>query len=966
MDQLLCPEIVGREREQEALRAAVARAARGAGDGTVLLGEAGAGKSRLLAQTRAWASARGVRVLRGRVLEGGTGAFGPFAEVVTGALRAVGTAEPELRTAAPVLAGATPAPPASLPPAALAEALLRLLAVCARGNGALLLVEDVHWADADTLRVLDYLLANAADHGAGCVLSLRPQGRAHRVARRIVDGRLARLVELAALTGAEVDRMVRACLHVDAVPVGLLDFVRERADGVPFFVEELLAGLVRIGALVRVDHRWHVVERRLQAVVPPTVAESVTDRFTALHPRTRQVVQAAALLGREFEWELLPAVTGLDEEVVLASLREATYAGFLQEGDDGTAGGTRIRFRHALGRDHIAALLLAPERRLLAGRARAALDRRHPDLPRQWADVAAHLAELAGDGRGAARLLVRIAAEQRDRGALGSAAAYLERALDLLAGVPDDPGTAQQILEAREDLAEVHARAGDVDAALGLATPALAERHRRADAPDRILRLELTLGRALLVAGRFAGARAHASRAAVVTVADAAAAAAVLQARIDVAAGDPHRAQERARAAMAGTALPPEARCEAHEVLGQTARLSYLAMADREFSAALALARRHGLRSCEARALAELGTLDLLDTMCTDRLEQARRAAVETGSPATEVAVEFHLAEALVARGRTAEGRAAAERAVRLARRTGSSILAPALLTVARSHAHERETEAMEEALARAAAAAPDDPGVHAGEWGRVRVMLALHEADRDAARRALDRAVDVLRGLPGHHFPHWGLWALLRGLAGDDAEAAEAEAASAPGCGTRFNRALVLVAQAVRLGPADPAAAAAAHAAGVAELTGYVDADWLVHLVGWLVAPAAHRDGWGDPVGDLQTAVRWFAGHDRAPLATACRTLLRDLGGSVPRRGRGESVVPDVLRDTGVSSREVDVLRLLARRLSNRGIAEALVLSPRTVEKHVASLLRKTRAADRQELVRLAASLPGGHEFDG
>ena len=288
--------------------------------------------------------------------------------MVASALRTLDGHDAQLRPVTPVLrrvAGtdlAADRPPPNLPPAALAEALLRLLAVAARHGGALLLVEDVHWADGDALLVLDYLVANAADHGAACMLSLRPQPgtEPHRVAGRLADARLARRVDLAPLTDADVDRMVRACLRVDAVPAGLLEFVRDRADGLPFFVEELLAGLARFGALVRTDHGWQVVERRLRAVVPPTVAGSVTDRFAALHPRTREVLLAAALLGREFEWQLLAPVTDLDEATVLASLREATYAGFLDGGEFGDGGG--MRFRHALGRDHIATLMLAPER----------------------------------------------------------------------------------------------------------------------------------------------------------------------------------------------------------------------------------------------------------------------------------------------------------------------------------------------------------------------------------------------------------------------------------------------------------------------------------------------------------------------------------------------------------------------------------------------------------------------------
>ena len=958
MDELLCPETVGRTGELAALTAAVEEAAGGTGTGTVVFGEAGSGKSRLFAEVREQAVRRGLRVLRGRVLEGGAGAFGPFPEVVASALRTLDGHDPALRTVTPVLrrvAGTDLAVDGPLPPAALAEALLRLLAVAARHRGALLLVEDVHWADEDTLRVLDYLVANADDHGGACMVSLRPQPgtEAHRVAGRLADARLARRVDLAPLPDCDVDRMVRACLRVDAVATGLLEFVRERADGIPFFVEELLAGLARLGALVRADNGWQVVERRLRAVVPPTVAESVTDRFEALHPRTRDVLRAAALLGREFEWELLAPVTDLDAPTVLASLREATYAGFLDGGEYGDGDG--MRFRHALGREHIATLMLAPERVSMARRARAAVTARHPGLPGRWAQEAARLAELGGERAEAARLWMLDAAAHRDRGTLGSAAARWERALELA-----DPD-GQDALAIREDLAEVRALAGDVDAALALGAAALTQRRARADAPDRVLRLELALGRALLVAGRYPQARTYVERAARLDLAAARASAAVLHAQIEITAGEPASACAQARAALEDPELPPEACCEAREVLGRAARLADLAAAEREFTCALDLARRHGLGSWEARALAELGTLDLLDSMHTDRLEEARRAAIETGSPATEAVVDFHIGEALVARGRTADGRAAAQRAVRLARRVGSSILAPALLTVARSHAHDRNVDAMEDALAQAVAAAPDDPGVRAGSWGRVRAMLALHEGDAAGALAALDNAVELLRAVPGHHFPHWGLWALLHAVAEEDATGETArEAAAAPGAATRFNRALLSLTQAVRAGGMDPATATAAYRAGLADLCGYVDADWLVHLVGWLVAPSAHRDGWGEPIGALQSAVRWFADHDRPALATACRTRLRELGGQVPRRGRGRSSVPEALAASGVSSREVDVLRLLGRELSNRGIAEALVLSPRTVEKHVASLLRKTGATDRHALIRLGAAITG------
>jgi DNA-binding CsgD family transcriptional regulator len=953
VEQLLCPEIVGRNAELHVLHEVVEDAARGAGGGTVLLGDAGTGKSRLLADVHARAGKRGVRVLHGRVLEGAVASpFGPFAEAVAGALRAGWPTDPALRPVRPLLSRlATDHVPGPTPsPLALAEALLRLLNALARTGGAALLVEDLQWADSDTVVVLDHLLANSADHGAACVVTLRPEprGAAYRVLRRLADVRMVRLLELVPLADAAVDQIVRLCLRSQAVPAGLLEFVRERADGVPFIVEELLAGLVRAGALVRCDNGWRVVQSRLRTTVPPTVAESIAARFEGLHPRTQQVLHAAALLGRRFEWELLPRITGLDQDVVLASLREATYAQLLASDPDPAE--QSMRFRHALTREYVAALQLAPERAALAARAREVVANEHPGLPGQWCGLAAELAELSGDRRGAAALLVEAGARDRDHGALATAAARLEHAIALL-----DPARDDDTLVAREELAATRALAGEVDAALDLASDALDERRARADAPQRVRRLELALGRALLVAGRYAEASARAARAGTTAVG----AADVLQAQVDMASGDADRAEARARGILDTGELPPAPQCEAWEVVGQAVRLRDVAAAEAAFSTALGIADRHGLPAWRARALHELGTVDLLDTMRTDRLESARRAAVETGVPATEALVDFHLAEALVARGRTGEGRKAAMRAIALARRLGSSILAPAQLTLARSYAHELDVDRMEEALAGARVAAPDDPAITAGEWGRVRAMLAVHQADPEAARAALDRAVDVLRTLPGHHFPQWGLWALLHALADlRTGAAAAAEAGAAPGCGTRFNRSLLQVAAAVRMGGDAPDAAEAAFTAGVADLAGYVDSEWLVHMVGWLVAPAALAGGWGDPVAWLQAAVRWFADHGYPQLATACRTQLRDAGAPVPRRGRGVSPVPEELLASGISSREVDVLWLLGRSLSNRDIADALVLSPRTVEKHVASLLRKTGTAGRAGLVTLAARL--------
>jgi DNA-binding CsgD family transcriptional regulator len=123
------------------------------------------------------------------------------------------------------------------------------------------------------------------------------------------------------------------------------------------------------------------------------------------------------------------------------------------------------------------------------------------------------------------------------------------------------------------------------------------------------------------------------------------------------------------------------------------------------------------------------------------------------------------------------------------------------------------------------------------------------------------------------------------------------------------------------------------------------------------LLAEAAIEDGWGDPVAWLREALGFFDQRGCGRIAAACRTLLARAGATVPRRGRGSSLVPPALRARGVTSREVDVLVLVIEGLTNKQIAQRLYLSPKTVEKHIEHLMDKTGARSRAQLSGAAAA---------
>jgi hypothetical protein len=131
-------------------------------------------------------------------------------------------------------------------------------------------------------------------------------------------------------------------------------------------------------------------------------------------------------------------------------------------------------------------------------------------------------------------------------------------------------------------------------------------------------------------------------------------------------------------------------------------------------------------------------------------------------------------------------------------------------------------------------------------------------------------------------------------------------------------------------------------------------------HLGLRLVSEAAVADGWGTPVDWLRTAEEHFHECDVPPVASACRALMRRAGAIVAQRRAGAGDIPAALRAAGVTVREYEILLLLSRRLSNREIAARLHLSPRTVEKHVASLIMKTSQPDRIALGELGATTLG------
>jgi DNA-binding CsgD family transcriptional regulator len=925
--EVLCPVVCGRDEELRALRNAFARASAGRGNLVFITGEPGIGKSRLVRELMGYAQGIGAVSVAGRAVPGGAGTpYRPLTEALLQILRDRPLpSDAGLRAWLPALQAVLPrlrpaedadrAEDATASPIARGEGVIQLLRRLVTDTGLLVALEDLHWADPDTLAVLEYLADNAAGERVLFVATSRdePNSAAVGLARRLASRRAAVHLSLGRLGVDDVERMVRACLP--GADDQLLARALAAADGVPFLVEEVLAS----------------------PGVPDSFADTVRERLALFATAERCVLEAAALLGRSFDWRLLGAAAGAESAVVSASLERAVASQLL------TVEGEAFHFRHALTREAVAEELLPPARRSLAASALAAVRAAHPDLDHPWRDVAADLAVQSGDTELAGALLARSGEEALDRGALATASATLRRAVAVIA----DPA-ARAASEGL--LLGCLALAGQANEALRLGERLIASAATTSAAGPSLADIHLQMAGAAIEATRWAAASAHLEAAKQLEAADPRRGRgprlAVLAAELALARDDVMQASQLAQAVLDAADAGPEARCQALEVIGRIRRMRDLGAARSAFEQALGIAEAEDLPVWRLRALHELGTIDLFDSGSTDRLSQARRTAAELGAFSTAAVLDLQLAAAYDFRVELEDSARHARLALSAAERLDlTEIQAKALLFLAEAHAMRQRLGEMEECLRRARALAPADRFIEALGWGGCRGMSALFRRDLPGAAAAFDRAGALLRTLP-HAEPAMfrAIWPLALAATADARAAAvltETRRGTVPLA--RVNRGVLGYAEAVLAGRGGDGNRAARLAAAADSELG--DAT-LGHLSRLLAAGLAFTDGWGDPVRWLESARADFAAKGFGGLDDWCEQLL-------------SGPVPDRLAGFGITAREAEILELVAAGLANKEIAARLHLSHRTVEKHVESLLRKTCATSRTMLVALTGPWP-------
>ena len=311
------------------------------------------------------------------------------------------------------------------------EALLALITGLSSEQPVIALFEDAHWMDPSSLEFLGLAIEGVQRLRMLALITARPEFKAPWASQAHVTH-----LSLTRLSRREGSLLVGSVTDRKPLPPEILEQILDRTDGVPLFVEELTKAVIESGMLVDAGDHYAVMGPLSPATIPETLHDSLVARLDRI-AANKEVAQIAACIGRDFDYDLLAAVSRLPEENLRASLEQLERADLVVA--TGLRGGRGYRFKHVLVRDAAYAGLLRGRRTQLHQAIADALEKGFPEIVESQPEaVALHLMEAGLSGK-ALTYWLKAGRSAAARSANFEAIAHLRRGVAALARSVDDP-----------------------------------------------------------------------------------------------------------------------------------------------------------------------------------------------------------------------------------------------------------------------------------------------------------------------------------------------------------------------------------------------------------------------------------------------------------------------------------------------------------------------------------------------
>ena len=346
------------------------------------------------------------------------------------------------------------------------ETISAILLELAEHHPVLFIVEDLHWTDPTTLELLHLVLDQTPTASLLVLLTCRPHFQPAWHHRSYITE-----MTLSHLSRAQVEQIVHAMTAGETLPPEVLQQILAKTDGVPLFVEELTKAILESGQLTAVDGHYELTGSFATFAIPATLQDSLMARLDRL-VTAKAVAQYAAVIGRQFSYELLQAVSQVDEVILQHELGRLVEAEIVYQ--RGVPPQAYYFFKHALIRDSAYESLLKSTRQHYHQRIAQVLETQFPETAETQPELVAHHYTEAGLTEKAVHYWYRAGQGTAKRSAHAEAIAHLRTGLELLKIVPETPERVQREVDL------LIALGASLNATKGQAAPEVEQTYSRA------------------------------------------------------------------------------------------------------------------------------------------------------------------------------------------------------------------------------------------------------------------------------------------------------------------------------------------------------------------------------------------------------------------------------------------------------------------------------------------------------